>query len=92
MYEFAKNYAVSQNRLAYNKKPPQKPCGVSGKSWFFSSSLQNVERFHIPGKSRQTKGGSCLGTIIANGGETSLNQDNLRLIPSFLILIFFVQI
>ena len=40
----------------------------------------------------QTKVGKCLVTIIANGGETSLNQDNLRLIPSFLILIFFVQI
>ena len=36
----------------------------------------------------QTKVGRCLVTIIANGGETSLNQDNLRLIPSFLILIF----
>jgi len=40
----------------------------------------------------QTKVGRCLVTIIANGGETSLNQDNLLLIPSFLILIFFVQI
>ena len=39
----------------------------------------------------QTKVGRCLVTIIANGGETSLNQDNLRLIPSFFILIFFVQ-
>ena len=39
----------------------------------------------------QAKVGRCLVTIIANGGETSLNQDNLRLIPSFLILIFFVQ-
>ncbi len=37
----------------------------------------------------QTKVGRCLVTIIANGGETSLNQDNLRLIPSFLILIIF---
>ena len=36
----------------------------------------------------QTKVGSCLVTIIAIGGETSLNQDNLRLIPSFLILNF----
>ena len=40
----------------------------------------------------QTKVGRCLVTIIANVGETSLDQDNLRLIPSFLILIFFVQI
>ena len=40
----------------------------------------------------QTNGGSCLVTIIGSGGETSLNQDSLRLIPSFLILIFFVQI
>ena len=40
----------------------------------------------------QTNVVSCLATIIANGSETSLNQDNLRLIPSFLILIFFVQI
>ena len=40
----------------------------------------------------QTKVGRCLDTIIDNGGETSLNQDILRLIPSFLILIFFVQI
>jgi len=40
----------------------------------------------------QPKVGRCLVTIIANGGETSLNQDNLWLIPSFLILIFFVQI
>ena len=39
----------------------------------------------------QPKVGRCLVTIIANGGETSLNQDNLRLIPSFFILIFFVQ-
>ena len=53
---------------------------------------QIVERFHVPGKSMQTKVGRCLVTIIANGGETSLDQDNLRLIPSFLILIFFVQI
>ena len=36
----------------------------------------------------QTKAGRCLVTIIANEGETSLDQDNLRLIPSFLILIF----
>ena len=36
----------------------------------------------------QTKVGRCLVTIIANGGESSLNQDNLRLIPSFLILKF----
>ncbi len=40
----------------------------------------------------QTKVGRCQVTIIANGGETSLDQDNLRLIPSFLILMFFVQI
>ena len=40
----------------------------------------------------QTKVGRCLVTIIDNGGETSLNQDILQLIPSFLILIFFVQI
>ena len=55
------------------KHPQQNPCGVSVKSWFFSSSLQNVERFHVSGKSMQSKVGRCLVTIIANGGETSLN-------------------
>jgi len=40
----------------------------------------------------QPKVGRCLVIIIANRDETSLNQVNLRLIPSFLILIFFVQI
>ena len=54
----------------------------------FRLLLQNVERFHVPGKLMQTKVRRCLVTIISNWGETSLNQDNLRLIPSFLILIF----
>ena len=45
MYKFAKNYAVSQNRLANNKNPPQKPCGVSGKSCFSAPPYKMLKDF-----------------------------------------------
>ena len=73
-------------------KNPRKSLVVYQGNLGFQLLNTNVERFYVSGKSMQTKVGRCLVTIIANGGETSLDQDNLRLIPSFLILIFFVQI
>lgn len=42
---FAKNYVVTQNRLANHKTPPQKPGGASGKSWFSTPPLKKLKNF-----------------------------------------------